>query len=323
MVLTRRFGIISSLIVMVLFVGLLATPATTTQAQGASISMTPDTVPQDSTVTMEVSGFRPNEIVTLWQTFPDWSVEDHGNFEVDEEGSVTLSWYVDSTYPTGTHYMSVRGNTSRRIAATEFEITLGEGMASNLSMSVSTTTNSQGSTFRFSAVGFGSREEVSVWLRTPRDETVDLEQVMSSREGTFDYELFLGGDKAEGTYHLTAYGNETQNVAIASFDLVRGDMLHAAAAPSLSTYPRNSIEKGSTIVVEGQNFGSNEDIAAWITLPDARVVALFETDTENDGFFVVEVPLPPEVTTGTHYITAYGKSSGLRSITSIEVLPNE
>lgn len=322
MVLTKRFGIISSLIasIVLLFVGLLASPATTTQASGASISMTPNVVPQNTSVTIELSGFRPNEVVTLWQTFPDWTVTGHGNYEVDENGEATLSWHADASLATGRHYMSVRGNNSRRVAVTSFDITLGEGMASNLPMSVSTIADSQGSTFRFTAVGFGSREYVSVWLRTPSNEIIELGEVISSKEGSFDYELFLGGDKAEGEYHLTAYGNKTNNVAIASFELVRGDMLEAAESPTIYVYP-SSVRKGEHITIEGENFGGDEDIAAWITMPDARVVPLFESNTEHDGFFVVDIAVPNNASTGTHYITVFGKSSGLRAVTSIEVLP--
>lgn len=320
--LKKRFGITASLIVVMLFVGLFATSATATYAaRGATVVLTPNTAPQGSTVTIQISGFRPNEIVTLWQTFPDWSVLSHGDYEVDSNGEATLSWYVDASYPTGTHSMSARGNKSRRVGVTHFEVTLGEGMVSNLPMSVSTTADSQGSTFRFSAVGFGSREYVSVWMRTPNDEVVDLGHVISSREGAFDYELFLDGDYAEGSYHLTAYGSKTQNIAIASFDLVRGDMLEAAEAPSVYIYPRGEIVQASVVTIEGSNFGANEDVAVWITLPDARVVPFFETNTENDGFFVEELSLPSTLSTGTHYITVYGKSSGLRAISSFEVVP--
>lgn len=322
MVLNKRFGIISSLITVVLFVGLFAVPATTTRAQGAGIVMTPDTTPQNTTVTIQLSGFRPNEVVTLWQTLPDLSVVGHGNYDVNEKGEATLLWHVDASSPTGRHYMSARGNDSRRVAITHFDLTLGEGMAADLPMSVSTTVDSQGSTFRFSAVGFGAREYVAVWLRTPTNEIIDLGEVLSSREGTFDYKLFLGGDKAEGTYHLTAHGNTTNNTAIASFTLARGDMLSAPSSPTLTIYPR-TLQQYSMITIEGNNFGGNEDITAWVTMPDARVLPLFEAKTESDGFFVVEVQLPSSLVAGMHHVTVFGKSSGLRAITTIQVLPRE
>lgn len=322
MVLNKRFGIISSLITVVLFVGLFAIPATTTRAQSAGIVMTPDTTPQNTTVTIKLSGFRPNEVVTLWQTLPDLSVVGHGNYEVDEEGEATLLWHVDASSPTGQHYMSARGNDSRRIAITHFDLTLGEGMAADLPMSVSTTVDNQGSTFRFSAVGFGAREYVSIWLRTPANEIIDLGEVLSSREGTFDYKLFLGGDKAEGAYHLTAHGNTTNNTAIASFNLARGDMLSAPSSPTLTVYPR-TLQQYSTITIEGNNFGGDEDITAWVTMPDARVLPLFESKTESDGFFVEEIQLPSSLVSGMHHVTVFGKSSGLRAITTIQVLPRE
>ena len=61
-------------------------------------------------------------------------------------------------------------------------------------------------------------------------------------------------------------------------------------------------------------------IAVWITLPDARAIGLFEIQTERDGFFATDIMLPEELTTGTHYVTAFGKSSGLRAVTELEVI---
>jgi hypothetical protein len=315
----KRLGVFGSLLTIAFIVGLFASPATS-QAVGAAIQVTPNTVPQDSDVSIKLTGFRPNEIVTIWQTLPDDSVIGHGNHEVDENGNATVAWYVKPSYPTGLHAMSARGNRSRRIATTHFRVTLGEGMSSNVHMSVSSVANEQGTSFKFSAVGFGSHEAVSVWLRTPADSLTPLGQIMSSDEGVFDYELTLGGEASEGTYHLTAYGNESHNRAIATFELKRGDTLQrAVSSPKVIVTPK--VARQSTLVaIEGQSFGSRETIAVWITLPDARAIGLFEIQTEQDGFFATDIMLPEELTTGTHYVTAFGKSSGLRAVTELEVI---
>lgn len=324
MVLMRRFGVLSSLVALAVLVGMFALPATTrTFAQGASITMTPSTTPQNTTVTIQLSGFRPNEIVTLWQTLPDFSVIGHGNYEVDETGSATLSWFADASYPTGTNYMSVRGNMSRRIAITPFELTLGEGLSSDLQMSVSSSIDPQGTTFRFSAVGYSSREIISIWLRTPTNQVVDLGQVYSSKEGTFDFTVLMGGQEAEGEYYLSAYGNDSQKTAIAVFELQRGDLLrNAVSSPKVTVSPRSAQQSGR-ITIEGESFGSSETVSVWITMPDARVVPLFEIETEEDGYFVRELQLPTILIPGTHYVTGYGKSSGLRAVTTLTVYPQE
>lgn len=317
----KRLSALSTIIAVFLLVGLVG--FTTTHAErytGSTIVVSPYVMQQNTTATIELSGFRPNESVTMWQTLPDWSVIGHGNYEVDERGNATLSWHADPSLPTGKHYMSVRGNNSRRIAITEFEVVLAEGMAGNTQMSVSTTTDAQGSTFRFNAVGFGEREMVSVWIRTPGDQVVDLGHVISSKEGAFDYTLPMGGDYAAGTYHLTAYGNKTNSTAIASFELQRGDTLNASSSPMLYVYP-SVVEQSNNITIEGESFGSNENVSSWITMPNGRTVALFEKTTERDGFFVVDIQLPDEVIPGKHTITVFGKMSGLRATTTIEVNP--
>lgn len=324
MFLTRLSGRLSALFAVVLVMGLFVWPtATPARAAAASITMTPSVTPQNTTVTIELSGFRPNEIVTIWQTLPDFSVIGHGNYEVDETGSATLSWFADASYPTGQHYMSARGNTSRRIAITGFELNLGEGQVSDLQMSVSTSVDPQGTTFRFSTVGFSARETVSIWLRSPSNQVIDLGQVTSSREGTFDFTLLMGGEDAEGEYHLTAYGNESHKTSITSFVLVRGDMLTGAiGSPVLRVSPSTAMQH-TNITIEGESFGSDENVAVWITMPDARVVPLFEIDTEVDGYFVKEIQLPTSLIPGVHEITAYGKSSSLRAVTTIQVTPQE
>lgn len=317
----KRLSVLSTIIAAFVLIGLMGVAPTHAERNtGSTIVVSPYVMQQNTTATVELSGFRPNETVTMWQTLPDWSVIGLGNYDTDKFGNAVLSWHADPSLPTGKHYMSVRGNNSRRVAVTEFEVVLAEGMAANTQMSVSTTTDEQGNTFRFNAVGFGEREMVSVWLRTPGDQVMDLGYVISSKEGSFDYTLPMGGDRAAGVYHLTAYGNKTFKTAIASFELQRGDTLNAVSSPMLYVYP-TTVEQGNSITIEGESFGSQENISSWITMPNGRAVALFEKTTERDGFFVVDIELPEEVIPGKHTITVFGKMSGLRATATLNVTP--
>ncbi len=319
---TQQWRLISRLIVALLLAGLFVMPTAPTVSAQEAITIEPNAVPQGSTVIINLSGFRPNEIVTLWQTLPDFSVVGHGNVEVDESGKATLSWTVGAGYETGHHYMSARGNTSKRVAITDFMITLGEGSLGDTPMSVSTTRDPQGSTFRFSSVGFSSREIVSVWMRTPSNRVLPLEATVSSKEGTFDYTLRLGGPDQEGEYHLTARGNESGKTAIVAFVLERGDLLiERANRGAVVKVAPTTLKQGDALLVEGMSFGGDEDVAVWFTRPDAVTVPFFEINTSSDGYFVEEMELPTELTTGKHELTCYGKDTGLRVVTEIYILP--
>ena len=73
-----------------------------------------------------------------------------------------------------------------------------------------------------------------------------------------------------------------------------------------------------TVAVAGAGFTPGEKVSLWITLPNGIVLDLFSGITV-DGTFVERIVLPP-LSVGTHYISAYGLTSGERAVAPLELL---
>lgn len=321
---TRRLGIFASIVLFGMLLGLVALPVGPVRAQTAMITVEPQTAPQNSTITLALTGFRSQEKVSLWQTFPDFSVVGLGDVGVDANGSVTLSLFVSSANPVGTHSFSARGNTSRRLATATFELTLGEGSPSDPGVQILVEANvaPQGNTFTFTGSGYGPREQVSLWINLPPvagNAVVDQGRVFTDGAGVFEATVELDASYPEGVYQMTAYGNTSGLTGITTFELVRGGDLPPATEPAVRVVPERA-RQFELVSIEGERFGSGEDVSIWITLQDGRVVQVRRIETEPDGFFAFDFDLR-QLPVGQHEITAYGLTSTLRAIGRFEVLP--
>jgi hypothetical protein len=339
MVLTRWFGILSSLVAGVVLVGLLVSPATTSKAQSvASVEVAPTTVAQNSNVTITLRGFRPEEKVTVWHTLPGFGGDTNrlDDYRVNEDGNLSLEWTVNGTQPIGIHTIGAHGNTSKRRAHATFMVVKGDSSPTNCGLPIEVTpvVGKQGETFTFSASGFGSREGVAMWLTSPSYQNIDMGRDVTGKDGSLTLLFTPDGSYTVGEYQLTVQSVGTDMCAATRFHITPGGDLDytEASAPVLIIEPI-VIQKQSLFRIEGQNFGSDEDISIWTTavetqktynlgpigakgLRDPLVV-----DTEDDGFFVREVMMPDELSIGIHLVTAYGNDSGIRVIEPIFVLP--
>lgn len=339
MILTRWFGILSSLVAGVVLVGLLVSPVTTSKAQSvASIEVGPATVAQNSTVRITLRGFRAEEKVTVWHTMPGFGGDTTrlDDYTVDGEGNFSFEWTVEGTQPVGIHTIGAHGNTSKRRAHATFMVVKGEGIASScgLPMSVTPVSGRQGDAFEFSASGFDSREGVAMWLTSPSFQNIDMGRKVTNKDGSVELSFTPDGSYTVGEYQLTIQSTGNERCAATRFNITPGGDFDftEASVPALIIEPI-VIQKQSLFRIEGQNFGADEDVSIWTTavetqrtynlgpighedLRDPLVV-----DTADDGFFVRETMMPDEVSVGLHLVTAYGNDSGIRVIEPIFIIP--
>ncbi len=181
----------------------------------------------------------------------------------------------------------------------------------------------QGYCFDFMGEGYAAEEEISVWLRMPDGSVSDdgLEtEFLSESDGSFGYYVCFGRLSAEGTYAFTGYGNSSGRTGIVEFELERGDYIEAPNDATLIVVPGEA-EQLDTVTLIGTGFLPGEKISLWITLPNGVVLSLFSGITQ-DGTFEEEVTVPP-LPIGTHYISAYGHTSGIRAVATLELLPGD
>lgn len=314
-------GLIPLFILALLF-GPQPIPPTHAQAS-ASLTVQPEVAPQNSSVTLTLAGFQPEESITLWLTLPNFATEAIGDYKASKTGDLVLEYRMAATRPQGQYAFSARGNLSGARATALFELTLGEGVPPDSNVSVTLESSSvleQGDEFIFVGRGFESRERISLWINLPTQTIEDQGFVIADREGNFRFTLALDSAYPEGAYQLTAFGNRSELTGIVDFFLTRGQ-LPSFDLPVLFVNP-SQVRQTETIRIEGQNFAGNERVSVWMTLNDGVVVQLQEVRTDQDGNFGFSLRLEAtRFPAGRHQITAFGRNSLLVALALVEVLP--
>lgn len=282
---------------------------------------------QNATIEVELEGFQPGEMVTLWQTFPDYKVLPLRDVQVNNEGNATVSLFMDPSLPLGAHSLSARGNLSTSIAINQFQLDAPHVAveANSVVLSLITSGEIQGNTYTFEGTGYKPAEPVSLWLTLPGGSVRDLD-IVEARDGSFTYRFTPSIEDPIGTYYLTGFGRSSKHTGVVSFDVQTADYLAGTAEASLEIWPAQ-VRQLDVVKITGRGFTPGEVVGLWITLPDGSVVSLYEGVTLT-GAFQEQIYLPaviPEggLPIGFHNFSAYGKTSGKRAITSLELLPGE
>jgi hypothetical protein len=320
---TSRFARGGFMLTLALLLSLFALPGSPVAAQGATLSVTPGSAPQNSVVTFDFNGFGNSEIVSLWLTLPDQSVISLGDVEVTDDGGGYLDVFIDSSFPVGVHYFSARGNSTGVLAKARFELTVGRGAGNSAGVRITVDSESlpQGECFVYSGTGYTGGETLGVWITRPDGSVSDLGEIEAASDGSFEDSICYGSLAREGKYSYTAYGKDSGRTGIAEFVLKRGDYLGAPAGGATLAVEPASAKQLDIVTLIGDGFEAGELISLWVTLPDGRVLTLFEGYT-TDGSFAEDIYLPP-LPVGRHYFSAYGNSSGLRAVAAFDLLPGD
>ncbi|EFO81995.1 hypothetical protein OSCT_0144 [Oscillochloris trichoides DG-6] len=315
----RRLTVLLATIALVMTA--FATPA---RAQSASMVVTPTSIQQGEYITLTLNGFKAEEVISFWLTLPDYSVDYVGDLVADD-GTTIVYIGIPVSMPVGAYSVSARGNTSRLLATGSFEVNAASGRPATPGVSVTVEQEllPQGYCFDFAGEGYAAKEKISVWLRMPDGSVSDdgLEtEFLSDADGTFGYYVCFGRLSAEGTYAFTAFGNTSNRTGIVEFELERGDYIEAPNDATLVVIP-DQAEQLDVVTIIGTGFLPGEEISLWITLPNGVVLDMFSGITV-DGSFQEEITLPP-LPVGTHYISAYGHTSGIRAVATLELWPGD
>jgi len=324
MKLTRRSGFIASLITLTLLVGLFATPAAT-RAEGTSLIIMPSQAPQGTSqkAILQLSGFASDESVTIWETFPDYTVLPRGNFQVNSSGIIRVTIDINGNLPIGIHHFSARGNKSGVLAITPFEV-LPAIVSETPGVSIEVTTGlggKQGGYFTF--VGrYESRETVAIWLTRP-DGTVQNVGTKRANMGNWAVSIAFNEKDPIGQYYLTGFGNTSERTGVAIFVVTGGNYTSSAGGASLTASP-SATKQLQTVQLQGDGFAPGETVSIWITMADGTVWNARKI-IANNGKFTEVGYLPALIPdngfpVGTTTFTAYGNSSKLVATASVELM---
>jgi hypothetical protein len=318
----RRIATASFAAVLALILGLFSIRSF---ASSASLTVSPGTARQNDTVTLTGVGFQPNEIVSVWITYPDFAVFGVADVETNGDGNFSYPYLLDflgATFtPTGKYTYTAFGKSSGRIAFADLQVEIDNAppTSQGVTMHVTPGRDSQGSYFSFRGDGFGPNETLALWLRYPDNSVGDLGQITAGPGGVLDYTLYASGAPI-GRYAFTGYGLTTGRTGIAEFDLTVDDLTIATGTANLRVSPRTGDQR-SFALFEGSGFQPKEIVSIWVTLPDFSTLFVGDVYVGDEGAFIAELYLGETEPVGKRSYTAYGNSSGLRAISEITLEP--
>ncbi len=216
-----------ALVVGIVLAGVLALPAAPQpslvaqeeETQQAALVAVPHRAEQNSTITLALGGFLPEERISIWQTYPDiQTVVPIGDRDAGSQGNASLEITVDSSLPTGRHHFSARGNSSGRLAITTFDLLAidlppEEERATVVAQVVETTLTITGT-------GFADREIVAIWVNLPDESVMEIGRTRATTDGEFSYSTGLDQRFVPGQYTAVAHGTVSERMGIAAFEFI-------------------------------------------------------------------------------------------------------
>ncbi|RRR73863.1 MAG: hypothetical protein EI684_08210 [Candidatus Viridilinea halotolerans] len=293
----------------------------------ASLSATPSNPRQNDTVTLVGSGFTPGERVSVWITYPDYTVYAVAEVVTNDDGSFSHPYLPDflgaSFTPTGRYTYTAFGQQSGREVYASINVDIGQGAPPSQAVSFTTETRQghQGATFVFRGSGYAPGETVAIWLRYPDNRVNDLGHTTAGSGGVFEYVLRMGGAPV-GNYALTAYGMHSASTGIAAFQLLPGDQTRALGSATLNAGPSSSTQR-SYLTFSGAGFQPGEVVTIWTTLSDLSTRWVGDLAVNSDGTFQANLYTNERDPAGTRVYTAFGNRSGLRATANYTVVPGK
>jgi hypothetical protein len=276
-------------------------------APESTLSVSTTVLPQESIVTITGAGYAAGEAVSLWQTFPDFTVSSLTQQVADDNGSFTVSVFLGKELPIGRHTITAHGTTSGREEYADLELTLAQGPQPSEPLSLSPQADVQGAIVMFAGTGFVPGEAVSLWGRYPDGGSFNLAVVVADEQGRLAVQLGFGGNPT-GAYVFSAQGLSSGLFSFAEMVLNAGD-LNGATEPAMLSLRPNTGEQRLVVGIDGTGFAAGETVALWTTMPDFSTRALAEVVADDAGRFVLDLYLDETIPVGQHTFSARGNAS--------------
>lgn len=294
-------------------------------ANSAALTATPTNPRQNDTVTLVGTGFAPGEAISVWITYPDFTVYGVAELVANDEGSFDYPYLPDflgATFtPTGIYTYTAYGQSSGREAYASIDVAIDDapGPSPGVTLTSEPGQSAQGSYFVFRGSGYVANETVAVWLRYPDNSVADLGQIKAGADGKIEYVLYVGGAPV-GRYALTARGLSGGGNGIAEFDVRVSDLTTPTGQASLSVGPSPDTQR-SYATFTGSGFQPKEIVTIWVTLPDYSTRWVGDVKADADGAFSASLYLSEQEPVGKRTFSAYGNTSGLRATADYMLQP--
>lgn len=291
----------------------------------ASLSATPSNPRQNDIVTLIGAGFTPGETVSVWITYPDFTVYGVAELVTNGDGSFNFPYLPDflgaSFTPTGRYTYTAFGQSSGREVYASIDVDIGRAPPTSRGVSLSAEAGQlrQGGRNVFRGSGYDASEQVAVWLRYPDNSVTDLGWITAGPGGMLEYVLEMGGAPV-GRYALTAYGLRSGLTGIAEFTLLVNDLTPTVGTTQFTVGPSADNQR-SFASFRGTGFQPNEIVTIWATLPDLSTLWVGDVLIGASGDFFAVLYLSEREPVGLRVYTALGNSSNLRATANYTLEP--
>ena len=188
-------------------------------ALAASVTVDQPVVGTGSVLVVRASGFRAGEPIVSWASSTRGTVYSTNGGGADSSGNIVLDVGIMRFWEPGYWAITVHGKDSGTEAVATFEVQAGPP---NGPLDADVTVVRPGGRINFHGYGFKNNELVSVWITWPDGSAEKLKGSPLTALGAevyFYYDTLPGA--LDGTWSVTAYGNESDRLLVATFDVVR------------------------------------------------------------------------------------------------------
>ncbi len=289
------------------------------------LTVSPNAAERFDVVTITGYGYKDGEEVSVWVTYPNFSVEDIDTVTADGNGNFSLSFRPQQR-GNGEYVFSANGNSSARTFYAEMQIgpvtTPDPGippappaepappppaeptplptatpLPRNTNLVATPNAIIQIQDVTLAGTNFAANEDVSIWVTFPDTRVATVVQVRTDGNGNFSYTDkpdFLDDPTAPaGQYIYTARGQSSGQEVYATLQFQAAQTPPPlpptggdAGLPPLLLADPALARQNDTVTLEGRGFGASEPVSIWITYPDFQVFAVAQVTTNADGNFV-------------------------------------
>lgn len=317
MKLIRRSGLLTSFIVLSMLVCFVAAPAPLAQAQeaGGEIMVLPERATKAPEVTLDIllTGFTPDESLTVWVTYPNQKVEGIDHVLANEGGIREFFWTMDESYQLGRYVFTVRSNETGYLAYDDFYLEPPEVMLTpGVNIIPVPPSIRQKGEIVFQGTGYQD-EGVALWLTHPDGSVEELSWADANGDGEFNASIMITERDKTGQYFLTGQGVMSGFLGVATFFVEGGELPESSGTADVIVTPK-VVRQLEVVTIYGSGFMPGEPVSLWLTESDGTVWHIPGVLADENGIIqksgyitaLVEEAGSPE---GNATFTVYGRRS--------------
>ncbi len=213
--------------------GLLALAPRQTRAQSIHLQPEAPSVNAGERLRFAGHGFEPRERVDVWATDPQQGVVRGKYADADNQGYVTISFWVPVDAVGGQWVLTARGDRSAAPITVAFEVVGRAPQSETFQAKVAPPGGLAGTTFMFAATGFDTDERVSYWITDPNGVIFQsFHRGTEADDGRVDFSWTAPDDAQAGRWVMTMQGYDTNRARAVPFYIHAPGEVGTDAAPA-------------------------------------------------------------------------------------------